>query len=373
MNSAPQIFDGHNDVLLRLFNKHADGVERLFLDGEKEGQLDFPRAVQGGFGGGMFAIFISSRDDIGDIDDLMRQPTYDVPLPRDHFLPSRHFPRTMAMAAILIRIERASAGTIQDLPQRAGDPLLPRQWDHGGGHAYRGRRADRSRFQLPWTFFMRRACARIGLVWSRPNIFRPWRALSAFRHPRYRPRPDRPREGARQGLQRAPHCDRSVPSERTRASGTWRVSSDAPLIATHSNAHAISPHSRNLTDRQLAAIRDSGGMVGINFATCFLRPDGRSIPNTGLDVLFRHLDHLVQQVGIDCVGFGSDFDGAKVPEAIGDVAGLTNLREALLARGFSGEVLRKLCHENWISVLGAPGANNPCGSSDRRFASLGLC
>ncbi len=61
--------------------------------------------------------------------------------------------------------------------------------------------------------------------------------------------------------------------------GFWDVAalSDAPLVATHSNAHALTPHSRNLTDRQLAAIRESGGMVGINFATCFLREDGRML------------------------------------------------------------------------------------------------
>ena len=92
-------------------------------------------------------------------------------------------------------------------------------------------------------------------------------------------------------------------------------------------------------------------MIGINLATCFLRPDGQIDTNTGLDVLIRHIDHLIQQVGIDCIGFGSDFDGAKVPGAIGDASGLGNLREALRARGFSEDLLRQLCHENWISVL----------------------
>jgi hypothetical protein len=61
--------------------------------------------------------------------------------------------------------------------------------------------------------------------------------------------------------------------------GFWDVArlSKAPLVATHSNAHALCASPRNLTDRQLAAIRDSGGMVGLNFATCFLRPDGNMI------------------------------------------------------------------------------------------------
>jgi membrane dipeptidase len=68
-------------------------------------------------------------------------------------------------------------------------------------------------------------------------------------------------------------------------------------------------------------------------------------------VLLRHLDHLIQHVGIERIGFGSDFDGAKVPEAIGDVSGLGSLRDALTSRGFSDDVMSKLCQENWIDVL----------------------
>ena len=67
-------------------------------------------------------------------------------------------------------------------------------------------------------------------------------------------------------------------------------------------------------------------MVGLNFATVFLRPDGRQSPDMALDVMLRHLDHLISRLGEDHVGFGSDFDGATVPQGIGDVAGLPALR-----------------------------------------------
>src|SRR3954470_5799282 len=109
MQSAIPIFDGHNDVLLRLFNKRRPQAEQLFLNGEQEGQLDYPRAKAGGFGGGMFAIFVSSKDEVGDIDELMRGQSYDVPMPQVMQSPGA-LPATLAMAALLLRIERASDG-----------------------------------------------------------------------------------------------------------------------------------------------------------------------------------------------------------------------------------------------------------------------
>jgi membrane dipeptidase len=127
--------------------------------------------------------------------------------------------------------------------------------------------------------------------------------------------------------------------------------SDAPLVATHSNAHAVTPSTRNLTDRQLAMIRDSGGLVGLNFATVFLRPDGRRDPATGWDPLLRHLDHLIAVLGEDHVGFGSDFDGATVPAPLGDVRGLPRMLAALRAHGYDDALLAKLAHRNWIAVL----------------------
>jgi membrane dipeptidase len=128
--------------------------------------------------------------------------------------------------------------------------------------------------------------------------------------------------------------------------------SEAPLVATHSNAHVLCPTTRNLTDRQLDAIRDSDGMVGVNFAVAFLREDGADEGDTPLDVVVRHVDYLVERVGVDRVGFGSDFDGAKVPEEIGDVTGLQKLLTVLRERGYDEAALKKLAHKNWLRVLG---------------------
>jgi membrane dipeptidase len=127
--------------------------------------------------------------------------------------------------------------------------------------------------------------------------------------------------------------------------------SDAPLVATHSNAHALCNSPRNLTDRQLHMIRERGGMVGFNFATFYLNADGRADGGTGWDTMLRHLDHLIAEVGEDYVGLGSDFDGCVVPDLIGDVTGVPLLFEAMGAHGYDAALIAKLARDNWLACL----------------------
>ena len=139
--------------------------------------------------------------------------------------------------------------------------------------------------------------------------------------------------------------------------GFWDVAaiSNAPLVATHSNAHALSPHSRNLTDEQLTAICETGGMVGVNFATSFLRPDGRRDADTPTELVVEHLDYILEHVGEDGVGFGSDFDGAKIPAEIGNAAGLQNLVEVMRTRGYGEPLTRRFASEIGYGYWGKPG------------------
>jgi membrane dipeptidase len=127
--------------------------------------------------------------------------------------------------------------------------------------------------------------------------------------------------------------------------------STSPLVATHSNVHALTPSPRNLTDRQLEQIRESNGMVGLNFSVNFLRADGMGSSDTGLDVMVRHIDYLVDKLGEDHVGLGSDFDGCTVPNGIKDVTGVPNLFEALADKGYGAPLLAKLARENWLACL----------------------
>jgi membrane dipeptidase len=198
--------------------------------------------------------------------------------------------------------------------------------------------------------FHARGLRSIGPVWSRPTIFGhgvPFRF------------PGDPDTGpgltdAGKRLVRACNALRvMVDISHLNARGVDDVArlSDAPLVATHSNAWAVTPSTRNLTDRQLGMIKDSCGMVGINFATVFLREDGRRSPQMTLDPLLRHLDHLIAHLGEDHVGFGSDFDGATVPEPIGDVTGLPHLLTALADHGVNPALMDKLAWGNWMGVL----------------------
>jgi membrane dipeptidase len=125
------------------------------------------------------------------------------------------------------------------------------------------------------------------------------------------------------------------------------------LVATHSNAHALTPSPRNLTDRQLDAIKDSDGIVGVNFYVGFLRADGRRDADTPISRIVEHFDYLVKRMGIDHVGFGADLDGAQIPDEVHDVTGLPRVLTALRAAGYDESSLRKLAHENWLRVLSA--------------------
>ncbi len=342
------VFDGHNDVLLRLLKKAKDGVEIDFIEGDGEGHLDLPRMREGGFGGGLFAVYIPSGGRLSDLDVLMQGERYEVPMPG--LISAREAqPVALAMAAILFRIERASAGAFR-VCRSAGD--IRASMNDGAVAAVlhmEGAEALDANLDALEVFY-KAGLRSLGPVWSRPTIF-------AHGVPfRYPSTPDTGPGLTDAGRALVKACNElgiAIDLSHMNEKGFWEIAelSDAPLIASHSNAHAICPHARNLTDRQLHAIRDSGGMVGLNFATCFLRPDGQRGNGTPLEIMARHLDHLIGELGVDHVGMGSDFDGAHVPEDIGDVSGLPRLQDFLSHHGYDDATMRKLCHENWIAVL----------------------
>lgn len=341
---SPLIFDGHNDVLLKLYKKERAAGLREFAEGGS-GHIDVPRGTAGGFGGGFFAIYVPSAD-LSFNFDAMLQPTYDLPLPAP-VAQAEAAQVTLAQAAILTQLEVQGSlkicTTTAEIQACLANGTMAAIMHIEGAEAIG---PDLDMLEVLYRAGLRS----LGPVWSRPTIFGhgvPFRF---------------PSDGdigpgltdAGKDLVRA--CNRLgilVDLSHLNEAGFWDVAkiSEAPLVATHSNAYALCRNSRNLTDRQLAAIRDSDGMVGVNFAVAFLRGDGQMREDTSLDVVMRHLDHLIEAVGEDRVGYGSDFDGAELPDAIGDVAGLPVLRDAMRAHGFDEALMTKICHGNWMRVL----------------------
>ncbi|MCP5039154.1 MAG: membrane dipeptidase [Rhodobacteraceae bacterium] len=342
---TPLIFDGHNDVLLKLFLAGGRSAVKTFTNG-RDGHIDLPRARQGGFGGGFFAIFVRSPTDRDEKLEEMSKPQYDLPLPAA-ITALDALPTVLEQAAILIQMEAEGQVRIcrstTDIRGAFEEGRMAAIMHIEGAEAID---AEFHSLDVLYGAGLRS----IGPVWSRSTIFGHG---VPFRFPSDGDIGDGLTEKGKKLITRCNKMGIMVDLSHLNEAGFWDVAakSDAPLVATHSNAHAICPHARNLTDKQLCAIAESDGMVGLNFATAFLREDGRMRPGVPLETMLRHLDHLIEKLGEDRVGLGSDFDGAMVPDAIGDVAGLINLREAMHGHGYSDNLVRKLCHENWLRVL----------------------
>jgi membrane dipeptidase len=89
----------------------------------------------------------------------------------------------------------------------------------------------------------------------------------------------------------------------------------------------------------------------VTFEGAFVRADGRRDADTGLEDLIVHMDYLIDRLGADGVALGSDFDGAILPNELGDVCGLPRLIQAMRRHGYDEATLHKVCYQNWLSVL----------------------
>jgi len=340
------VFDGHNDVLLRLWRNSAGGADpiREFSDGTSEGHIDGPRARAGGLVGGLCAIYIPSghlqlKEPDADghyatplSEPLERTPSLDIGLQK---------------ASLALRLEEAGAWRLcrqtSDIAAAMRDGVFAAVLHMEGCELI-----DRDLAALD--VFYAAGMRSLGPVWSRNNIFGHGVPFA------YPAGPDTGPGLTDAGFDLVKACNRKgilIDLSHITEKGFWDVAkaSDQPLIASHSNAHALTPVARNLTDRQMDAIRESKGLVGLNFAVTMLRPDGRDNASTPLTDMVRHIDYMVKRMGIDCVAIGSDYDGATIPAGIGDAAGTQKLVEALKAAGYAGSDLAKLCRDNWFRVL----------------------
>jgi membrane dipeptidase len=316
------IIDGHNDLVARLWR--GDEVRHVHLD----------RAADADFAGGFFALFVPSPKPTNPTTDHYALPLPE-PIPREEAIRVadelyevfRSLPVQLATSPADFQPGRVTA----ILHLEGAEPLAPDLSDLDAWYE-RGVRS-------------------IGPVWSRPNAFAEG---VPFRFPSTGDTGPGLTAAGRELVHRCNGLGILVDLSHLNEAGFWDVArlSSAPLVATHSNAHALCRSSRNLTDAQLDAIGASGGVVGVNFAVSFLREDGGQEAATPLEEIVRHVEYIAGRIGVEHVAFGSDFDGALVSEELGGVAGFPKLVGTLRAAGFDDEGVAKVTHRNWLRVLG---------------------
>ena len=119
-----------------------------------------------------------------------------------------------------------------------------------------------------------------------------------------------------------------------------------PVVASHSNSRALCPHPRNLTDDMFRAIRDSGGVVGINLYRAFVGEQGT------MDELVAHVEHFLDLGGEKTLCLGGDLDGCETLAAgMQGVQDVPRLYEALAARGYGAELLEDIFWNNLLHLL----------------------
>lgn len=125
---------------------------------------------------------------------------------------------------------------------------------------------------------------------------------------------------------------------------------EKPFIATHSNARAVCPHPRNLTDGMFLEIARRGGVAGLNYGKGFIREDGQ---NGSIDDLLRHVHHFLALGGENALALGSDYDGAKLPDYLCGVDKIPKFAESLEKSGIPRGIVDKILFENANRYLSA--------------------
>ena len=328
------IVDGHNDALLRAWRYGGS------LHARDDGHLDLARMRAGGVAAGFFAVYVPETDEEPPDPRSRVVATADgwyvpqeAPLPDDR---ARRVAeelvaiaeRDLCLVRTVADLERCIAGEDVGaiLHVEGAEPL----GDELGAWYERGLRS-------------------VGIVWSRENAYGhgvPFRFPSS---------PDTGPGLTERGKRLVTTCNELgilVDCAHLTERGFFDVAAatSAPLVVTHAGVHAIAPQPRNLTDRQLDAIRDGDGLVGVFYDTVMTRPDGDLVDDTPLETIAAHIEHVAERIGVEHVALGSDWDGCVPPLGIDDASKAQAILDVL---DWSEEELRALAHGNWLRVLRA--------------------
>jgi membrane dipeptidase len=137
--------------------------------------------------------------------------------------------------------------------------------------------------------------------------------------------------------------------------GFWDVieRTKRPVIASHSNCKAISKHHRNLIDEQIEALAEKRGVINLSYCGGFIKEGitRETISEVSLEDWLDHLDHVIDLVGPDYVGLGSDFDGGCGFPELNDITKVPRITRGLVARGYPDEEIKKILGGNNLRVF----------------------
>lgn len=344
------IFDGHNDTLTKLYPLE-DGITPFFKESDK-GHLDYPRARKGNLLGALFSIFVPAPKASKESD-----PLYGTKLTKEGYkkrLASPIKPRyaeeyTKEVLVFLKSLESEGDSQVKivkkfkDLSNCFKTNKLAMIEHFEGAEVIK---PDLSNLES----YYKKGLRSLGLVWSRPNIFGTGVPFEFPRTPNIGP------GLSDEGKNLVKECNRLgilIDLAHINENGFWDVEnySNFPLIVSHAAVHSICPSTRNLTNQQLDAIGDTNGIIGIMFNPTNIRSDGKPNKNTAIAMIVEHINYIVQRIGVDHVGFGSDFDGAKMSNSLRDVSYLPKLVGKLKEAGYNQSDLEKIAYKNWFRVL----------------------
>lgn len=347
-NSQHQIFDGHNDLLHKLYE--SEGQASGFFQGREQGHLDFPRARQAGFAGGLFAVYVPNPPSVPEAKERLQK--YDDGY-RVEIAPALDFNYANRTALEMIdlfhdlilesqgrlRLARNPADLEFCLDQNVMAAVLHLE----GAEAIHPTLANLEGYY-------QRGVRSLGIAWSRPNAFGHGVAFAIPSSPDLGPGLT---EAGKKLVRSCNGMGILIDLAHLNEKGFWDVAhhSDDPLVCSHSAAHNLVPRSRNLTDEQLQAIADSHGLMGVTFSVNDLDGGRRPKKDADPDVIIRHIRYIADLIGVEHVAFGSDLDGTTIPSKVGDVSGFPGLLNRLKDTGFTAEEIDKISHQNWIRVL----------------------
>jgi membrane dipeptidase len=337
-DEGPPVVDGHTDAVLR-----CHGSARSFLERSEDGHLDLPRAREGGLDVVTLATFVpnSAGGSLESTPPDEPAPELDPVVARRETYEQLALPRRWAHESEAFRIVERVADLDACLD---GDALGGVLHLEGAGAV----EPDCSNLDLLYAAGVRS----IGPVWSRPNAFGHGVPLIHDETPDTGPGLTEAGERLVRACNERGIVVDGAHMTAAALSDTAAVSTD-PLVVSHGGAHAVSPSARNYTDDQIERIAESDGLLGITLATTQLRPDGADDPDTPVSLVADHVEHVADLVGVEHVALGTDFDGATIPDGVGDAAGFGAVLDALRERGFEGDDLDAIAGGNWRRVFAA--------------------